>query len=363
MAFKAGCFAITTLALCSGAAFAADVPAGYPANYADIIKAAEEEGKVVVFSPTEEGQIQPLLKAFSEAYPKIRIEWNDISVTTAFNRVISEAAAGQTTSDFVWGNAMDLQLKLVSMGNAEEYVSPEVANLPDWAKYQDSAWSTTVEPAVLIYNKGLMPVEKLPTTHAELLDGLQKNKAEWTGKVATFDPEKSGAGFLWMRNNDELDPQFWELVKAFGAADGKVYSSSGQFREKVLSGELLFAFDMNGAYAQEWVKGSSNLGLAFFKDYTQTQSRVAILTKNGPHPNAAKLLLDFMLSKKGQEAASQSGLPSVRSDIEDIQNIETLNEQANGNLKPLPLNEALLEKLEPKSRVQFLAQWKKALRN
>jgi len=357
---KVSIAAALALGLSAGYA-AADVPAGYPADYAGVIDAAKKEGKVVVFSPTEATQVQSLLKAFAAAHPDIAVEWNDITVTAAYNRVISEAAANQTTGDLVWSNAMDLQLKLVAMGNASTYESPEAKNLPAWAKYKNAAYSTTIEPAILMYNKALFPVDQLPKSHADLTRLLKQNKEAWNGKVATFDPEKSGTGFLWMRNNDRLDPNFWALVEAFGGAGGKVYSSSGQFREKVLSGEHLFAFDMNGAYVREWAKTSSNIGTAFYNDYTQTMSRVVVITKAAPHPNAARVFLDFMLSKEGQTASASAGLPAVRSDVTVGENVESLNKLTGGTLKPLALDETLLNDLEPKSRVEFLAKWKKAL--
>ncbi len=58
----------------------------------------------------------------------------------------------------------------------------------------------------------------------------------WThfrGKVATFDPEKSGLGFLLMNQDTKFSPNFWELAKALGSVEVKVYTSTGAMLERV----------------------------------------------------------------------------------------------------------------------------------
>ncbi|HJW12272.1 MAG TPA: ABC transporter substrate-binding protein, partial [Albitalea sp.] len=55
----------------------AQVPAGYPANYADTIAAAKKEGKVVIYSTTDTASANPLIKDFQALYPGISVEYND----------------------------------------------------------------------------------------------------------------------------------------------------------------------------------------------------------------------------------------------------------------------------------------------
>jgi iron(III) transport system substrate-binding protein len=180
------------------------------------------------------------------------------------------------------------------------------------------------------------------------------------GKVGSFDPEKSGTGFVYFSAEARNVPDFWSLARAFGAVSGRVYGSSGALKEKVLSGEHVIAFEVIGSYALDWAKKSPNLGVAFTTDYVPAFTRVALIAKGARHPNAARLFLDFMLSQQGQKVLASRDIPSIRTDFEGL-NLPAINKLVGGNLKPIAMDKALLEENEPKNRVQFLQEWKKAL--
>lgn len=340
-------------------ASAQQAPEGYPADYVTIVSAGVKEGTVNVYSPTDSEQADGLISGFEKAYPGIKVKWNDVASGAVYNRVVSEAAAGQVGSDVVWSNGLDLQLQLVEEGHAEPYKSVEAANIPAWAQYKGAAYSTTVEPIVFMYNNKVF-TDSVPKNHKELADLLAKKGAELQGKVTTFDPEKSASAYTVMENDVVNDNGFWTLIDAFGKAKGKVYSSSGQLREKILSGEHPFGFNVNGAYAKGWAQSNPTLTVVYPDDYTIAASRTAFISKDAPNPNAAKLFLDYMLSKAGQTAVAEAGLPSVRSDVA-ADNWDSVNKEAGGKLVPIKLDAALLEGLQATKRGQFFKDWKKAL--
>lgn len=347
----------------AGAAFGQTAsPPGYPADYAQLVAEATKEGKVVVYTSTDLTQIKPLTDAFRARYPKIEVEFNDLGTNGTYNRVISEAAARQVAADLVWTNAMDQQIKLVADGYGQSYTSPEAKNLPDWATYKDTAYGTTIEPLTLGYNTKFLQKGEVPKTRADLVKFL-KDRSDLKGKVATFDPEKAGSGFLFHTNDlKNFGPSFWELAEAFGKLDGKLYSSTGQLREKLVSGEHVLVFNIIGSYAMDWAKANPTLGVAFTEDYTQTFSRPMFIAKGAPHPNAAKLLLDFVLSQEGQRALSAGGLPAIRTDLGDGPlDAKSLDKLAGGNLRPIKINDALLEYMDPRKRADFFRQWNQAL--
>lgn len=341
-------------------AFAQAVPAGYPADYANLIAQAKKEGKVVMYTSTDAKQAQPLVDAFKAAYPGIDVEVNDLGTNGTYNRVLSEAAAKQVGSDIVWTSAMDLQMQLVQKGLADTYKSPEAKALPTWAVYKDQLYGTTVEPAAILYNKKLFNEQWVPKTRADLIKVLQDHKDALKGKVASFDPEKSGTGFFFATADLRNTKTFWDLANAFGAVEGKVYGSSGAMREKVVSGEHVMAFNVIGSYALEWVKENPNLGVAFTSDYTAAFSRVADISKGAPHPAAAKVFLDFLLSQRGQKVLGEHGVPSIRSDAGGL-NIAAIEKLVGGGLKPTAVDDQLLYYMQPMRRAEFFQQWKKAM--
>ncbi len=118
-------------------AFAQTPPAGYPADYAQTIAAANKEGKVVIYSALDTKAAQPLVKDFQALYPRVKVEYNDMNSTEMYNRFIAEVASGQGSADVMWSSAMDLQIKLVDDGQAMTYASPEAGEAADVGGLQE----------------------------------------------------------------------------------------------------------------------------------------------------------------------------------------------------------------------------------
>ena len=329
------------------------------AQDAALVYAAKAEGTVNIYTSTDIAQAQAMLDAFTAKYG-IQVAYNDLGTNGAYNQVISESAANQVTADIVWSSAMDLQMTLVKDGYAEAYKTSEAANIPTWAVYQDILYATTVEPIGMIYNTNALTEDQVPKTRADLITYLTDNAASLQGKVATFDPEKSGTGFLHHTNDARTTSDFWDLAKALGNVGVKTYSSSGSMRETVVSGENVMAINIIGSYALDWVKETPNLGVAFGADRTAAFSRLALISKGAPHPNAARVFVDFVLSQEGQNALASGGLPSIRSDVDAGLNFNTLNERVGGHLQPIAVDEGLLEYMDPAKRVAFFNEWKAA---
>ena len=181
------------------------------------ISAAQKEGKLIIYSSTDSASVEPLLQDFKTLYPFLQVEYNDINTTEIYNRFLAESASGAGTADFLWSSAMDLQLQLASKGNALTYASPEISGLPKWAVWQNQAYGTTFEPVSITYNKRLLPADAVPQSHADMIRLIKEKPDLFKEKIATFDPEKSGVGFLMMTQDAKVFPQFWDLAKALGS--------------------------------------------------------------------------------------------------------------------------------------------------
>ena len=325
--------------------------------------AAQKEGKLVIYSSTDSASVEPLLQDFKSLYPFLQVEYNDLNTTEIYNRYVAETAAGTGAADFLWSSAMDLQLQLASKGNALSYASPEISGLPKWAVWQNQAYGTTFEPVSIAYNKRLLPADAVPQTHADLIRLVKEKPDVFKEKIATFDPEKSGVGFLMMTQDAKVFPQFWDLAKALGSSGAKVYTSTGAMLEKVGSGEHYLAYNIIGSYVLLRQKKDPSMGLVLPKDYTLVFSRVAFISKTAHHPNAAKLFLDYLLSKRGQTVMSEKALVySLRSDVPGNITAAGLTKDLGKALKPIDVNTDILAGLEQKHRLDFMKQWQAALK-
>jgi iron(III) transport system substrate-binding protein len=354
-------WAAIALAMAWPAAFA-QVPAGYPADYAQTIAAAKKEGKVVIYSALDTKAAQPLVRDFNALYPDVKVEYNDMNSTELYNRFIAEVASGQGSADVMWSSAMDLQVKLVDDGQALAYKSPEVAKLPGWSVYKNQAYGTTYEPAVFIYNKRLVTGDEIPQDHAAFAKLINAKADKFKGKVTTYDIEKSGVGFMFVVQDTKYFPGMKDLEKGFGATSYKVYSSTGNMLEKVSSGEHLLGYNVLGSYALVRAKKDPNLGVVLPKDYTLVLSRVMFIGKQAKNPNAAKLFLDYILSQRGQKLiGSDVELFAVRDDVDAEYTAAKLKQQLGSNVKPIPVASEITEYLDSKKRLDFLGQWKAGL--
>jgi iron(III) transport system substrate-binding protein len=348
--------------LVAAATVHAQVPAGYPADYAKVVDGAKKEGKLVVYSTTDAKLVQPLIKDFEAAFPGVKVEYTDMNSTEIYNRFISENAANAASADAVWSSSMDLQLKLAADGLALAYKSPEISALPDWAHWKDMVYATTFEPIAIVYNKRLVPADEVPKTHADLLKLLTTKGEKYQNKVTAYDPEKSGVGFMLVNQDAKFFPEFWDLVKAFGARSLKVQSSTGTMLERVSSGENLIGYNVLGSYALTRAKKDPSLGIAFTTDYNLVLSRLAFVAKNAKNPNAGKLWLDYLLSKRGQTiTAEQAELYSIRTDITGKDSGVNFAKELGSAVKPIPVSTDLLAGLDQTKRLEFLKRWQAAL--
>ena len=328
----------------------------------DLVRAATAEGALSIYSTTDAAEVAGLLNDFRAAYPGIKLEYADQNSTELYNRFISEAAAGVGTADFLWSSAMDLQAKLVQDGYAQAYVSSERASLPDWAVWKDMAYGTTAEPIVFVYNTRLVPEAQVPRTRAALQALATSNKAAFTGKITSYDPERSGVGFLFVTQDAQRDNDgLWSLAKAVGAAGAKFYTSSGAMMERIASGEHTIGFNMIGSYALERRKKDPTLGVVLPTDHTLVMSRIAFIPKGAKHPAAAKLFLDYMLSKQGQAALVARSMGPVRTDMA-ADAVGILGPADSKNLVPIKVGPELLTYLDQTKRLRFLRDWQRALK-
>ncbi|WP_295749074.1 ABC transporter substrate-binding protein [Undibacterium sp.] len=337
----------------------AQLPAGYPADYSKIVDAAKKEGKVVIYSATDTKAVEPLIKDFKSMYPELQVEYNDMNSTEVYNRYISEMAAGGNSADLLWSSAMDLQIKLASDGYGLSYASPEISNIPAWAIWNNTAYGTTFEPAVFVYNKRLVSADEVPKTHAEFAKLISTNTGKFKNKVTTYDIEKSGVGFMFITQDSRENIDFWNLAKAFGTASVRVQSSTGTMLERISSGENLLGYNILGSYALARAAKDPSIGVQFSTDYTLILARVMFISKAAKHANAAKLWLDYTLSKRGQNIiANEANLFSIRPDVTGEANPRGLAKKIGAGMKPLPVNPMLLQYLDQTKRLAFLKQWK-----
>ncbi|WP_292047079.1 ABC transporter substrate-binding protein [Brevundimonas sp. UBA5718] len=315
---------------------------------------ARREGALKVITNTS--LMGPVVGAFRRRWPQIAVHLLDINSTQIAERVRALADAGRTGPDLVWSTAMDVQVKLINDGYAQVYKSPHRAAMPDGSVWRDQGYGLTAEPIVFVYNRERIADDVVPRSHADLLRLLDARSGVLDGRITMYDAEQSGVGLMQLSADVQIYPDAWPLMEALGASRPRLDTSGKRMMGQIADGRMAFAYNMNQSYAASWAAEAPQIGLITPSDYHLSVSRVAFIPRNAGHPNAAKLFLDFLLSREGQRVIGALGIRPVRNDV------DTPLRTAAPGARPIRVGPALLANLDQARRTRLLGRWSEAMR-
>jgi len=282
------------------------------ANAADqsTIDAAKKEGQVVWYTTLIVNQIiRPIKTAFEKKYPGVTLQFTraDDLVTSA--KILAEGQAGRVQADIFDGIANMLPLQ--EAGLLAPFTVPNAADYPAELKARDGYWIAEImyvfTPGI---NTSLLPKDQAPKTFADLLDPKLSGKMAWNGS------SMAGAyGFVANVLTSMGEEKGMTYLRALAKQRVvNVEASSRAVLDQVIAGEYwmnLMAFNHHVVISArkgapcDWLK---------LEPTPVTLDAVGLL-KDAPHPNAARLLLEFLLSPEGQKVFQQNeylpALPSV----------------------------------------------------
>ncbi len=334
-------------------------PEGYPAAYAVTVRAAEDEGQLSIHSTTDERVAMPLVADFRRLYPRIAVTYEDLGSTELYHRFIAENQLGREAADVLWSSAMDHMVALATAGHALAYASPEQAHLPAWAQWQDRLWATTYEPVVFAHHKPSLPKGDAPRSHAALAGWLARAQ----GSAVSYDIQKSGLGyFLAAQDAAASEGVFWATAQALGAGHARLLLTTDAMVRRIADGRARFGLNLLGAYTVAQARQRPTLGVIFPEDYTLVTSRVLLINNRTAHPNAARLWLDYLLSRRGQTVmATTARLYALREDVQGETTGAALRQLLGDRARPVALGPALSAPLANAAYGDFIARWRAAL--
>ena len=325
-------------------------------------KPATAGDTMVLYAATDRQVVEPLLKDFETAHPGIKVDYHDLNSGELYQRFLAELGSEQQ-ADVLWSSAMNLQFKLVNDGYALPHKSAETAALPPWAVWKGEAFGATFEPIVIAYNRQLIAHADVPKTHAELTRFLANQGQRSRYRLATYDPRGSGLGYLLHTQDLEANPvAFWNLIRALGRSDVILEPATTDMLDHIASGRAALGYNVLGSYALNRAASDPNIGIVLPSDYTLILSRIAFINKQAPNPKAARLWMDYLLSKRGQTLLNRTGLFSVRDDVSSSDHSAAeVRRQLGTAYRPIVISTGLLTYLDRMKRDLFLSRWDAAL--
>ena len=307
-----------------------------------------QTAELAVLSTTDTEVLRPVILAYQARNPGIALRYTVANSQQVFAAIADDGAA----YDLVISSAMDLQMKLANDGFARPYRSALTDALPKWARWQDLLFAFAQEPVVLIMARAALDGQPPPRTRRELTQLLRDAPDRFMGRIGTYDPEASGAGYLFVTQDARLSDTFWRLAEVMGGLSPQLYDSSAPMIADLQSGRLVLAYNVLGSYAAPRIAGSDALALIELEDHTLTLLRSALVPRNAPAPELGAAFLDFLLGPEGRSLiATEAGLPPI--------NEAALAAQP--HLRPIRLDPGLLVYLDALKRRAFLEEWQAAL--
>ncbi len=319
---------------------------------------ADAGQSLLIRSTTDIAAFVPLVEAYIDAHPDTAIRYEQWGSINLFELGMTACTGDATAADLVISSAVDLQIKLVNDGCAQPHQSAMTATLPETRNWRDELFGLTFEPAVIIYNRQLVPEADIPRSRFDLIDGLRPDNALLAGRVATYDIEESGLGYLFAFVDSEQANTFGRLIEAFGRSGAIATCCSAEIIDAVSDGTYLVGYNVLGSYALSRAEDDPNIGVLAPADYTLVLSRAAYIPRDAANTEAARRFIDFALSPEGREALRATKLiVDFDGDGADLE----LPGGATANLRLIQLSPRLLVGLDQHKRRIFLDLWRQNL--
>ena len=257
---------------------------------AKVAAGAKKEGKVVVYTSLNTKDSVPISEAFEKKYG-VKVELWRSSSEKVLQRAVTEFRAGRYSVDAFELNGPELEA-MWREGLLDRFHSPQAANMPPQAFAKNGAYiADRFNFFTIAYNTNLVKPNEVPSSYEDLLKpnwvgriGIEASDTDWFGSMVKYMGEEKGMAFF--RKLADMKPQ--------------MRTGHTLMAELVASGEIPLAATIYNHNAERLkVKGAP----IDWKPLTPTFGRPngVSVAKQAPHPHAALLFVDFMLSIEGQK--------------------------------------------------------------
>ncbi|HEY7558378.1 MAG TPA: extracellular solute-binding protein [Candidatus Binatia bacterium] len=292
-------------------------------DWAALQKAAKQEGKLVLIGPAGSDRRDSLVLPFQQKFG-VSVEYLPDPAPLIPTRVATERQAGRYLLDVVIAGALeDILLPLKVLEPMEQFfVLPEITNPKNWRggaiEYIDSDRTilimTPFQRGVLFVNTQMAAAGQFKS-YKDLLD------AKWTGKIIIDDPRKPGPGqatFSFFYFHPELGADF---IRALANQKLNIFKDYAQQVDFLGRGKYPLGVGLSDSLVEQRAKQGIPLAIVDPRqlregaDVSPASGGVGVFNR-APHPNAAKLYINWLLSKEGQTSfARGAGYISSRLDV------------------------------------------------
>jgi iron(III) transport system substrate-binding protein len=257
---------------------------------------ARQEGTLVVYTSLATSESVPLTQAFEKKYGvKVQL-WRSLS-DQVVQRALNEAKARRHNVDVIETNAPELEA-LARERVTARFFSPHIADIPSWGVPSHRMWiSDRVDYFVVAFNTAKVRREELPATYEGFLD------AKWKGRIgieATDQEWLAGLARHWG------EKRALEFFRKLAAMKPDVRKGHVLLSEMVVAGEVPVSLTNYASNADSMKRRDKPIDWKPVEPVIGRPQALG-LAASAPHPNAALLFADFLLSPEGQQLFDSMG--------------------------------------------------------
>ncbi len=281
---------------------------------AKLLEGARQEARLVLYTTQSIRDSSSMVKKFEDKYPFIKVDLYRAPSNTLMNKVAGEAVAKRYLADVIEIPGFNAHL-LKKQHHTASYFSPEAKAFTEGFKDQDGYWTSTyILHYIVAYNTKLVSRKDMPDTYEGFLSPRWKGK-----KIGLFDLKEAE----WFANMLRImgEEKGLDFFRRLAAQELAYRGGSSLMTDLVTAGEFPVATVFPQAVEDRKKKGAK-------VDWVGVAPVVAKLgtiglTAHPPHPNAARLYIDFCLSKEGQMVLVECERYPARADM-DVEKFKTL---------------------------------------
>lgn len=297
-----------------------------------LMEGAKKEGKMVFYTSVETEFARLLTSAFEAKYPFIKTDIFRSSHERIFSRLNVERKTGNFAADVLSVGEFETY-HMQKRGLLTAYKSPAATTYPEGFKDADGYWTDFYDNLIVTaYNSTRVKRDELPKSYEDLLHPrwrrrmvLDKNEDRWFANMLYLMGEKKGM----------------EFMQALAKQEVAIRSGRSLITQLLAAGE----FDLQ--IVAYWYRPHLLKKQGAPVDWIAIEPALVALhpismIDRAPHPNAARLFIDYVLSEEGQRLFASRGREPARPGIRP--------EGYPNQLKIIPSRVELAEKLADYTR-------------
>jgi iron(III) transport system substrate-binding protein len=281
-----------------------------------VVEGAKKEGALVVYTSMTVDQMQKILDAFKARYPFIRTTMFRAVGERLLTKIMTEAQTGKYDFDVV--QSAESQAYFLKKKNLlQKYISTETKNIQKPFFDPEGYWTAVyIMPNVIAYNTRMVKRDEVPKTDEDLLN------PKWKGKMGMDHTKPEWFAWKLKRMGEEKGLAY---MKKLAAQEFQLYAGLSVITNLLVAGEFPLVLNTYLHNVEE-VKRKGGPVDWIVQDPVFTKFQPLGIGSKAPHPNAAKLFSDFVLSEEGQKIIASFGrVPTRRGVSTNVQGLDKLN--------------------------------------